>query len=161
VQRGQPLADRVLVTAFLVLYVATIVITALDVFHWHLLSRPATAVSWAGLLLYVAAWPLNTLVLRENAFASAAVRHQADRQHRVIDTGPYAIVRHPMYAGSIPLVFGLPLWLGSYAAALAGVVAYGVLVARIGVEESYLRRELPGYADYTRRVRWRLVPGVW
>jgi len=100
-------------------------------------------------------------VLRENAFASAAVRHQAERQQRVIDTGPYALVRHPMYAGSMPLVFGLPLWLGSYTAALAGIAAYAMLVARILAEESYLRRELPGYAEYMQRVRWRLLPGVW
>jgi len=160
-QAGQPLLDRVLVSLFIVLYLATFVFTALDVFRWHLLRPPGVAVSGIGLVMYVASWALITRVLRENAFASAAVRYQEERHQRVIDTGPYAVVRHPMYAASIPLVLGLPLWLGSWAAAIAGVVVILCLTTRIPLEEGFLLRNLAGYAEYRRRVRWRLIPGVW
>jgi protein-S-isoprenylcysteine O-methyltransferase Ste14 len=161
IQKGQPLADKVLLILFILLYLGTMVLTALDVFRWHLLPKPGLAVSSIGLILYATSWLLITRVLRENAFASAAVRYQAERHQRVIDTGPYALVRHPMYAGGIPLILGLPLWLESYAATLAGILVCAVMSTRILLEESFLRRNLPGYEDYMRRVRWRLIPGVW
>ena len=161
IQKGQPLADKIIVTVFIFLYLGTLVFTALDVFRWHLLPRPGVIVSSIGLVLYVASWVLITRVLRENAFASAAVRYQEERHQRVIDTGPYALVRHPMYAGAVPLILGLPLWLESYAATLLGILVCVVMSVRIRLEESFLRRNLPGYEDYVRRVRWRLIPGVW
>ncbi len=161
IQKGQPLADRLLVSLFILLYIGTVVITPLDVFRWHLLPKPGAVISSLGLAFYLASWFFITRVLRENAFASAAVRYQEERQHRVIDTGPYSIVRHPMYAGSIPLVLGLPLWLGSYAATLLGLLVCFVMSTRVRLEEKFLIRELPGYADYVHKVRWRLLPGVW
>lgn len=160
-QKGQPLVDKILMSLFILLYTGTLVLTALDVFRWHLLPRPGVVVSSLGLVLFAGSWVLITRVLRENAFASAAVRYQEERHHRMIDTGPYAIVRHPMYAGAIPLVLGLPLWLESYAAALAGLLVCGVMSTRIRVEEQFLLGHLPGYAEYVRRVPWRLIPGVW
>jgi len=161
IQKGQPLADKVLLILFILLYLGTMILTALDVFRWHLLPKPGVAVSSIGLILYVTSWGLITRVLRENAFASAAVRYQAERHQRVIDTGPYAVVRHPMYAGAIPLILGLPLWLESYAAMLAGILVCAVMSTRILLEESLLTQNLPGYEDYVRRVHWRLIPRVW
>jgi protein-S-isoprenylcysteine O-methyltransferase Ste14 len=143
------------------LYAGTVILTALDVFRLHLLPEPGVLVSSLGLVLFVGSWFLITRVLRENAFASAAVRYQEERDQRVIDTGPYAIVRHPMYAGAIPLVLGLPLWLESYAAVLAGLLVCGVMSTRVPLEERFLLSHLPGYAEYVRRVRWRLIPGLW
>jgi protein-S-isoprenylcysteine O-methyltransferase Ste14 len=161
IQQGQPLADKVVLSLFILLYTATVVITPLDVFRWHLLPKPGPVVSWLGLILYVASWVMITRVLRENAFASPAVRYQEERNHRVIETGPYAVVRHPMYAGAIPLILGLPLWLESYAAALAGLLACALISVRISFEEEFLTARLPGYSDYMRKVRWRLIPGIW
>ncbi len=161
IQKGQPLADKIILSLFILLYTGTIVITPLDVFRWHLLPEPGIIVSSLGLVLYLSSWFLITWVLRENAFASAAVRYQEERHQKVIDSGPYAVVRLPMYAGSIPLVLGLPLWLGSYAAALAAIMVLLLMSARIRLEENFLLRNLPGYGDYTRRVRWRLIPGIW
>lgn len=161
IQKGQPLADKILVTLFILLYVGTIVMTALDVFRWHLLPPPGIIVSSVGLILFLSSWIMITRVLRENAFASAAVRYQEERHQRVIDTGPYAIVRHPMYAGAVPLILGLPLWLESYAAALAGVAVCLIMSSRVLLEERFLTRNLPGYAEYMSKVRWRLVPGLW
>jgi protein-S-isoprenylcysteine O-methyltransferase Ste14 len=161
IQKGQPLADKIVLSLFILLYTGTIVLASLDVFRWHLLPKPGAIVSSLGLVLYLSSWFIITRVLRENAFASATVRYQEERQHRVIDTGPYGIVRHPMYAGSIPLVIGLPLWLQSYTAALAGLLVCAIMNGRIILEENFLIRTLPGYEDYVRRVKWRLIPGIW
>ena len=102
-----------------------------------------------------------TLALRENAFAAPVVKYQEDRQHTVIESGVYGVVRHPMYAGAVPLLIGMPLWLESYAVALLASIPIGTFVVRILVEQQFLRRELAGYNAYTERVRYRLIPFVW
>jgi protein-S-isoprenylcysteine O-methyltransferase Ste14 len=104
---------------------------------------------------------LVTLVFRQNTFAAPVVKHQKERQQRVIDTGVYAVVRHPMYTGIALMLPGMALWLQSTAGAMFSLVPTGLLVVRILIEENFLRRELTGYVEYTQRVRWRLVPGVW
>ena len=161
IQRGQPTADKIVLVVFLAAYLAAVVFVPLDVFELHVLPTPAPWLSGAGLVLFVAGWGLLTWAMRVNAFAAPVVKHQEERHQRVVDTGPYAVVRHPMYAGAVPLMLGLPLWLGSTAGALVAILPILTLAMRIGVEERFLRRELAGYEAYTRRVRWRLVPGVW
>ena len=79
----------------------------------------------------------------------------------MIDTGLYAVVRHPMYMGVYPWVVGLGLWLESYASAVLGLLFCCVLVVRIHVEEKTLRKNLKGYDEYTKRVKYRLIPFVW
>ena len=161
IQKGQPAADKILVLVFIAGYVGQIVFIPLDVFRFHLLAEPPMIVSVLGLMLFLVGWWIVHLVLLENAFASPAVRLQEERQHRLVDTGVYRVVRHPMYAGMIPMLVGMSLWLGSYAAALAVIVPIGLLAIRILIEERFLRRELPGYDEYPRRVRYRMIPGVW
>jgi protein-S-isoprenylcysteine O-methyltransferase Ste14 len=99
------------------------------------------------------------LVLRENSYASRVV--EVDEQQKVIATGPYAVVRHPMYAAISVLWTFTPLALGSYWAVIGGVLIVPILVARILNEEQVLRRDLNGYADYMQKTRFRLLPGVW
>ena len=161
IQKGQPWVDRVILLVFVAAYGASLVLIPFDVFHWHLLPKPNVWVSSLGLALVVVGWLIITLVFRENAFAAPVVRHQAEREHKVVDTGVYAIVRHPMYVGIFLFNVGIALWLESYAAAIATLVPMSVLALRILFEERFLRRELNGYEDYTRRVRYRLVPFVW
>ena len=98
-------------------------------------------------------------VFRTNRYASRVVEVSAAQQ--VISSGPYAVVRHPMYVGVILLYGAGPLALGSYWALLPGLVIIPVLAARIIAEEDLLVKDLAGYADYRQRVRWRLIPGIW
>jgi protein-S-isoprenylcysteine O-methyltransferase Ste14 len=161
IQKGQPFEDKILTVVLLASYVGDVLLVGLDRFRLHLLPPPGILVSSFGLVLFVAGWTLLVLAMRENTFAAPVVKHQKEREQRVIDTGVYAIVRHPMYAGGALFMLGLPLFLESYAATAAAAVPIGAMIARIFVEERFLARELDGYSDYTARVRSRLIPGVW
>jgi len=161
IQKEQSLADKILLPAILTAFVALLVLIPLDVFRFHLLPKPSPVVSFAGLVLFIAGWWIAYLGMRENAFAAPVVKHQTARQHAVVDTGPYHVVRHPMYAGGLLVFVGMPLWLESYAAALLATVPIALLALRILAEEDFLQRELPGYSSYEKRVRYRLIPFLW
>src|SRR5262249_31431956 len=161
VQKGQPLADKIIVLLLIAAFLGVIVFIPLDLFRFHLMGKPGAFVSALGLILVIAGWWIISLVFKENAFAAPVVKHQEERHQTVIDTGVYSIVRHPMYAGAALLLIGMPLWLESNAGVLLASVPIGILVVRILIEEKFLRRELKGYDAYTKRVRYRLIPGLW
>ena len=161
IQKGQPTSDKILIVALMLSMIAALVFIPLDVFRFHLLPQPGTIVSFLGLLMYPAGWFIVMLALKVNPFAAPAVKLQSERRQTVIDTGPYSVVRHPMYAGAILMMLGLPLWLGSYAAALVALLPSAIFAVRPVFEERFLERELNGYTDYEQRVRYRLVPLVW
>ena len=161
VQRDQPWTDKLLLPACMAAFAGLPVVAGLDVFRWQVLPKPAPTVAAVGLVLFAVGWGVTALALRANAFAVTVVRLQGERKHTVVDTGVYGVVRHPMYAGLLLVLVGLGLWLESYAAALLAVVPMGLLVVRIGLEERFLRRELPGYREYAARVPHRLLPGIW
>jgi protein-S-isoprenylcysteine O-methyltransferase Ste14 len=128
-------------------------------FHW---SPPASAWSEVVGLIFVAAGPaLSNYAVASNRYFSSVVRIQRDRGHRVVDAGPYRFVRHPAYAASIIYMAGAAIALGSRVALVAAAVLSAVLVVRTVLEDRVLQRELDGYTDYARRVRYRLVPWVW
>jgi protein-S-isoprenylcysteine O-methyltransferase Ste14 len=158
----QPAADKILLMGVLGTgFIALPLIAGFDVFRWHVIAPPATAVSALGLILFVAGWTIKALALYANAFATSVVRLQSERKHALVDTGVYGVVRHPFYAGT-PLVFvGMSLWLGSYTAALCAVIPIAFMMLRIRLEDRFLRRELPGYDEYIARVPHRLLPGIW
>jgi protein-S-isoprenylcysteine O-methyltransferase Ste14 len=161
IQKGQPLWDRALVILLVISYLGQIVFIPLDVFRFHLVPKPGALVSLFGLALYIAGWRIMTLAMKVNPFAVPVVRLQEERHQRVIDTGIYAVVRHPMYAGFVPMVVGPALWMGSYTAALLAIVPIVVLAVRSVFEERFLKRELKGYKAYMEKVRYRLIPFVW
>jgi protein-S-isoprenylcysteine O-methyltransferase Ste14 len=97
----------------------------------------------------------------ENRFFSSVVRIQTDRGHVVCDTGPYRFVRHPGYAGNVFPLFGIVLALGSVWTLIPAAVAIIITMIRIVLEDQTLQEELPGYRDYTQRVRYRLIPGIY
>jgi protein-S-isoprenylcysteine O-methyltransferase Ste14 len=160
-QRGQVDLDRILLPAFMASYAGILAFASWDVWHRQLLGSPPVWLRTLGLLAFLGGWIVVHAALRANAFAVTVVRHQAERGHAVATAGPYAIVRHPMYAGLMWLILGLGLWLGSIAAALLTIVPVLILALRIVVEENMLTQSLSDYTLYARRVRWRLVPGLW
>jgi len=133
---------------------------ALDAKRWGFSHMPPVLNAIGAILV-----PLGLLfvwrVFRENSFAAPVIRIQAERGQHVIDTGPYAIVRHPMYLGSIVYLLGTPFLLGSWIGLAILPLIIGALVVRIFIEEAALCRGIPNYDAYMRRVRFRLVPGVW
>jgi protein-S-isoprenylcysteine O-methyltransferase Ste14 len=160
--KGGPIAEKRpaqrLVMVFTSLgFVAILVVPALDYrYHW---SRAPFALVFAGDVLVAAGMALIVRVYRENTYASATIEVAKDQT--VISTGPYAIVRHPMYASASLYLVGTPLSLGSYWGLLPFAVILPFLIWRLRDEEKMLTESLPGYAEYQRTVRHRLVPGIW
>jgi protein-S-isoprenylcysteine O-methyltransferase Ste14 len=112
------------------------------------------------LILLLSLW-IGFWTLRENSFAAPVVKIQEDRGQTVITTGPYRIVRHPLYTGALVFIAGTSLLLGSWWGLIAVPVLAVVLALRIRIEEKALRTGLEGYDDYARRVRYRLIPRAW
>jgi protein-S-isoprenylcysteine O-methyltransferase Ste14 len=154
-------ADRMAVAFLRVVGLSHIIVGALDAGRWHLLAPVPDSVRAIGLLGLTAGLGTFFRAMRENRFFSSVVRVQNDRGHRVIDTGPYRIVRHPGYAGLVlvPLFSGLAL--GSWIAVGVGSVMSALVVRRVLFEDTFLRQHLEGYVAYTQRVPHRLIPGVW
>jgi len=158
VQPGQEWWDRVFLTLLMVGFTAWMVFSAWDAARHGFRAVPVwvQALGALGLVAYMlGAWA----TFRENSFAAPVVKLQQGQ--RVIDTGPYALVRHPMYAAAIGLFLGLPLLLGSWWGLLGSAVLIAGVAWRSVNEERVLRRELPGYGEYMQRVRYRFVPGMW
>jgi len=114
-----------------------------------------------GLILISLGYAFAAWALAENRFFSSVVRIQTDRGHVVCDSGPYQFVRHPGYAGNILALFGIVLALGSVWALIPAAVASIIAVIRTVLEDQTLQEELPGYRDYARRVRYRLIPWIY
>ena len=133
-----------------------VVIPALD---WRFGWSPAPAwVSVLGNAMVLAGYFMVARVFVANSFAAATV--QVAEGQTVISTGPYALVRHPMYAAAALIIFGAPLALGSYWGLIAGAAIMAGIVVRLFDEERFLVANLPGYDDYRRKVRFRLAPGI-
>lgn len=114
-----------------------------------------------SLVIILAGYVLGSFALLENRFFSFMVRIQAERSHHVISSGPYRWIRHPGYAGALLVYMLTPIFLDSRWAFLPAIFLMVVLVIRTDLEDRFLQDELAGYADYARRVRYRLLPGIW
>jgi protein-S-isoprenylcysteine O-methyltransferase Ste14 len=152
--------DRYLVIVLILSGFMILIITGLDHrFGWTgPLPLPVTIIS---LVLVILASALVTWATAANRFFSATIRIQNDRGHSVVSAGPYRFVRHPGYAGWIGYYFFLPLMLGSVYSLVPAGFAAGLIIVRTTLEDRTLLGELEGYREYTGRVRYRLVPGVW
>jgi protein-S-isoprenylcysteine O-methyltransferase Ste14 len=158
--RSQRTWDRILMSIFVVLWVGSLVLSAVDAvrFQW---SRVPVWLQVAGAILVALGYYVFYLTFRENSYAAPTVKIQSERGHRVVSTGPYALVRHPMYAGAVAFFVGTPLLLGSWWGLAVTPALIVLLSVRALLEERTLADELPGYRDYAGRVRYRLVPGIW
>jgi protein-S-isoprenylcysteine O-methyltransferase Ste14 len=140
-----------------VAFLATLVVPALDYrFRW---SHAPTAAVVGGDVLVALGFLLIFFVFRENTFTSSVI--EVDPEQRVVETGPYAVVRHPMYSGALVMFLGVPLALGSYLGLATFVPFAAVIVWRLLDEERFLASHLAGYSAYRERIRSRLIPHVW
>ena len=153
-------ADRVPLLFIRVVALAHVLLGTLDGGRWHLTQVPS-ALRFVGLVGMALTLPLIFRAMAVNRFFSAVVRIQRDRGHRVVDTGPYGIVRHPGYVGMITAIPFSALVLGSWLGFALALVYSGLMLRRVVFEDAFLRLNLEGYAQYAARVRYRLIPGVW
>jgi protein-S-isoprenylcysteine O-methyltransferase Ste14 len=157
---GQSRRDQIIVYLLGVGFMGWIALMPLDARRFHWTPRLPLPVELAGGLLLLVAWLFLMRAFTDNSFLSPLVRIQDERQQRVVSTGVYAIVRHPMYAGGLLYLGAMPLALGSWRALIALVAIAPFLIWRLIDEERFLGENLPGYAQYCAKVRWRLFPGV-
>lgn len=115
----------------------------------------------SAMVIHVPCFLLLAWVMRENTFLSQVVKIDKARGHQVITSGPYAVVRHPMYTIVIALLFALPVALGSRYALILSVLLTVLLIVRTYLEDRTLHNELDGYAEYATQTRYRLIPGIW
>jgi protein-S-isoprenylcysteine O-methyltransferase Ste14 len=159
---GGPFAEkersqRIIMSFASIGFIGLLVLPGLDHrFGW---SQMPANVAIAGDILVVLGWIGIFFVFRENSFSSATIELAADQ--RVISTGPYALVRHPMYAAALVMLLGMPIALGSWWGVLTMAAVVPAVVWRLLDEERFLARNLPGYAEYQSKVRYRLLPLVW
>jgi protein-S-isoprenylcysteine O-methyltransferase Ste14 len=152
--------DKVVVGLLFLAILAIPPVAGLDDGRFHWSTMPSCVVG-LGYILLVAGWILIAWAETVNPFFEPGVRIQTERGHHVIDSGPYAIVRHPGYFASVLLFTGFALTLGSRWALIPAGFASLLLALRTVWEDRTLHVELSGYAAYAQRVRWRLIPGVW
>jgi protein-S-isoprenylcysteine O-methyltransferase Ste14 len=159
---GGPFAEkepsqRIIMSFASIGFIGLLVLPGLDHrFGW---SQMPANVAIAGDILVVLGWIGIFFVFRENSFSSATIELAADQ--RVISTGPYALVRHPMYAAALVMLLGMPIALGSWWGVLTMAAVVPAVVWRLLDEERFLARNLPGYAEYQSKVRYRLLPLAW
>jgi protein-S-isoprenylcysteine O-methyltransferase Ste14 len=159
-QKDQPVWDKLFMGAAVIGWNVWLLAMAADARRWQASHVPAWLEATGGLLIVIGFLAVVP-VFAANSFAAPVVKVQTERKQRVIDTGPYALVRHPMYAAAMLYLVGVPLLLGSWYGLIGTLVIALGIAWRATREERVLACELSGYADYMTRVRWRLVPYVW
>jgi len=152
--------DRWILAANMFLTTALFALIGLDAgrFGWSQVTLPLRV--FGGVLMLLS-FVLTLWASRTNTFMSAQVRIQTERGHQVVSGGPYAIVRHPMYAAMCMLYIGMPPLLKSWYGLIITLLMIAVVVVRVTLEDKTLREELHGYAEYMVKVKYRLIPGVW
>ena len=149
-------SQKIIMTLAFLAFAGEVLIPALDHrFGW---SDVPTSVVILGNALIAISYVGFYFVFRENTYGAATIR--VEENQKVISTGPYAVIRHPMYAAALILMLGIPLALGSWWGLLAFALGVPALVWRILDEERLLKRDLPGYAEYMQRAHFRLIPGL-
>ena len=157
---GTPAWDRLLVMVLQFLFAAILIVGGVDAGRYHWTSLP-TWLQLAGLILMAAGMLVVSWAMGQNPHFESTVRIQTDQNHRVIESGPYRIVRHPGYVGGIVLFIGMALVLDSAWALVPAILSAVNLVVRTRKEDRFLQKNLSGYREFAQRTRHRLVPGIW
>ena len=152
--------DRIIIIIYTFLLFSLFIVAGLDGgrFHWSAAPLFLKIIGWMG---FGFAMIIGWLVMSVNTYLSRSVRIQEERGHRVITNGPYRFVRHPMYVGAVLFVLCVPMVLGSIWAFIPSTVIVILFIIRTALEDRTLIEKLPGYAEYTKRVKYRLIPFVW
>jgi protein-S-isoprenylcysteine O-methyltransferase Ste14 len=158
-QGTQPASDKIFMVVFGFAALSWFILIGLE--RRANVSDMPVALQTLGLLLLVLSTGFVLWVMRANSFAAPVIKIQTERGHRVISSGPYAWVRHPMYSGTILFFAGMPLLLGSWWGLIMAPLFVVLFGFRARLEERALVAGLPGYADYLTRVPYRLIPGIW
>jgi protein-S-isoprenylcysteine O-methyltransferase Ste14 len=158
--QGAKTWDRAIMSIFRLTTLARYILAGLDQRYGWTGGFPL-AVQITAWVVCLLSYALLTWAMTFNTFFSQLVRIQSDRGHTVATQGPYRYVRHPGYVGMIVFEFAMSTLLASWWALLASGLCAGLLILRTALEDRTLQAELPGYADYARQVRYRLVPGIW
>lgn len=151
------LVQKIVVVGIIGCFAGILVLSGLDRrFGW---SQVPAWLAVLGAVMVAVGLGIAMLVVYQNRYAAATIVVEA--QQKLVTTGLYGMVRHPMYSGSVIMIIGMPLALGSYWALIPAIVSLLLLVIRTVDEETMLRQELPGYRDYMAGVRYRLIPLIW
>jgi len=160
-QRGQKIWDKVIMLQFFVAGIVLYIIPGLDVVRYGWSEPFALWLRVTAMVAHLPCFVILAWVMRENTFLSQVVKIDEKRGHQVISNGPYALVRHPMYTVIIILLFVVPIALGSRIGLIPASYLMVLLVIRTYFEDKTLYNELAGYKEYTKKTRYRLVPGLW
>jgi len=152
--------DIIFAIGYTLMILVLAAVAGLDVGRFQL-SNLGVEYTVLGTTLFIAGAAFISWAMVENKFFETAVRVQKEKKQTVVSTGPYAIIRHPGYAGMILMYFALPLLFGSLYALIPSAIIFILFVIRTKLEDETLRKELKGYNAYTNKVRYRLIPGVW
>ena len=158
---GVPGWDKTVLRLLGILVLANLVVGSLDVGRWQLSDSVPQLLQAFGLIGIAAGMAMMTWCMVVNTFFAKVVRIQKDRGHHVIDSGPYRYVRHPGYVGWVILWLSVNLALGSWLAVGGSFFVNAVMVVRTSLEDRFLIRNLAGYDEYAKRVKSRLLPGIW
>jgi len=152
--------DKIIIVTYTIFLMILLVITGLDAvrFRWSNVPFVLKALGFIG---FIPAIVFSLWAMVKNTYASSMVRIQENRGHKTCTTGPYRYVRHPMYVGVIILVLCFPLALGSFYAFIPSSIIAILFVLRTLLEDKTLKKELPGYKEYAKKVRYKLIPGIW
>jgi protein-S-isoprenylcysteine O-methyltransferase Ste14 len=153
--------DKIFYSLYIPAFFAVVIVASLDAgrFGWSTQFSPVVYI--AGYLLYLFAMYIISWGMWTNMFFSSVVRLQNDRGHEVVQSGPYRFVRHPGYVGGILMAISISLVLGSLWGLVPAGVVFILLIIRTYLEDTTLQKELDGYSDYTKKVKYRLLPGIW
>ncbi len=161
ISKEQKSWDKVIMLLFFVAAIGLYVVPGFDVVRYGWSEPLPLWMRWFAIIIHVPCFVALGWVMRENTFLAQVVKIDKAREHKVITTGPYAIVRHPMYTIAILLLFAMPVALGSRYGLLLSSLLGLMLIVRTYFEDRVLQAELEGYSEYAKKTRYRLLPGVW
>lgn len=160
-QKEQKVWDKVLMLLFFIAGIGLYLIPGFDVMRYEWSEPLPVWMKIIAMFVHLPSFVFLGWVTRENTFLSQVVKIDKDRNHQVVTTGPYALVRHPMYTIVIVLLFAVPVALGSRFALILAVFLTLLLIMRTYLEDRTLHAELEGYPEYAKQTQYRLIPGIW